>query len=455
MNIPRSPVTAGVGLVALMLPLSLAAADQPDELHLTGIVRDFHSRHDPHGHPDMERQPRSGFGLYTGNVHIQLGPDNKPVYTGQGARVIRQYEDSQGRPLPPHMYNRSFECQTGYPEQECVDLTHATNGAHPTSTYRVCFVDAVFNGDGTSTWTYRVSEVGGTDLSHWTLWLDPSVTVLSAGTTPGWGWMQDDHPHFPGPGIKWNTDGGVGSGGQLFSIVVDGHYYGTNASWAQAKGGGGTTFAQAPFFGPSTERSTNGTPYKEYWALVNDPSIGDEEGLMGTADPGGIVSADTFDMWFRDVPGVNMSRPQSITLKRQGDGSYVFDDRNDEQYSNGFFPINNELFGNTPGWNRNHHFTFELHTKFVYDADGEQFFEFIGDDDVWVYIDGKLVIDLGGVHQAMSQYVDLSRLCLEDEREYRLSFFFAERHTTQSNCRITTNLPLESLNVPAITAMFD
>lgn len=454
MNMPRSTsILAGLGIVAVALPLSTATAkDMPDELKLTGIVRDFHSRHHPNGHPDMERQPDGGFGLYTGNVNIQLGPDHKPVFTGQGARVLEQYKDAEGRPLPPHMFNRRFECQTGYPNQECVDISHASAGNNPQSTYRVCYLGSQFHSNGTSTWRYSVEEIAGTDLSHWTLWLDPSIQVLP-GTTPGWEWMQDDHPHFPGPGVKWNMGGGVTPG--VFEIVVDGHYYGTNASWAQAKGGGGTNFGQAPFFGPSTERSTSGTPYKTYWALVHDPSLGDQEGLMGTADSGGVTSEESFNMWFRDVPGVNISRPLTITLQRQSDGSYVFDDSQDPAYPNGFFPIDGDLFGNTPGWNRNYHFTFELHTQFVYDANGQQFFEFIGDDDVWVYIDGKLVIDLGGVHAAMNQYVDLDRLCLEDGREYRLSFFFAERHTTQSNCRISTNLPLESLNVPTITAMFD
>jgi fibro-slime domain-containing protein len=72
-----------------------------------------------------------------------------------------------------------------------------------------------------------------------------------------------------------------------------------------------------------------------------------------------------------------------------------------------------------------------------------------------VFINGQLVIDLGGVHSTVEQYVDLNRLGMADGEIYSLDFFFAERHRTESNFRITTNLPLVSTPVLTVSAVFD
>jgi fibro-slime domain-containing protein len=200
--------------------------------------------------------------------------------------------------------------------------------------------------------------------------------------------------------------------------------------------------------------------FDETGALVDDPGLDDAAGESSYSSQGGIQSGESFSQWYNDVLGVNLSKTLSLTFVRQADGSYVFDDKDDDLYASrgGFFPIEDELFGNPGGHpDRNYHFTFELHTKFTYMKDGDQIFKFVGDDDVWVYIDGKLAIDLGGVHAATEQFVDLNRLGLEDGKSYRLDFFFAERHRTESNFRIETNLHLASSGpkTPSVTTPFD
>ncbi|MCA9276299.1 MAG: fibro-slime domain-containing protein [Phycisphaerales bacterium] len=188
------------------------------------------------------------------------------------------------------------------------------------------------------------------------------------------------------------------------------------------------------------------------------PREGDHQGSLGSA-AGAIHDAASLDQWFRNVPGVNVSKPLDLTLVRQaGSNVYVFDDKRDATYASlgGFFPINGDLFGNSANNNKNFHFTFELQTEFSYEEDSGQVFTFTGDDDVWVFVDGRLVIDIGGVHSAVSQTIELDRLdWLEDGQRYKLSFFFAERHRTQSNFRIETTMQLRTVQLPPTAALYD
>ena len=113
-----------------------------------------------------------------------------------------------------------------------------------------------------------------------------------------------------------------------------------------------------------------------------------------------MYSADSFAQWYMDVPEVNLSEPMTLTLTNGKDGPggvYTYQ-------NNAFWPIDGAMFGNQ-GLNHNFHFTFELHTTFTYTPN--QQFTFIGDDDVWVYVNGVRVIDLGGVHAAVTGSIRL------------------------------------------------
>ena len=152
-----------------------------------------------------------------------------------------------------------------------------------------------------------------------------------------------------------------------------------------------------------------------------------------------------FDQWYRDVPGVNRGR--AITLVATGRGSpgrevYTFDDPS-------FFPIDNELFGNQ-GRLHNFHFTVELHSRFTYQ--GGEFFTFTGDDDLWTFVDNRLVIDLGGVHGGETASVQVDTLGLTRGATYDFDLFFAERHTNESNFRFDTSIELLPTPSPTPTA---
>ena len=146
--------------------------------------------------------------------------------------------------------------------------------------------------------------------------------------------------------------------------------------------------------------------------------------------------SESFDQWYRDVPGTNMRRSLTIALQRSPE-----DPRFYTYHSSSFFPIDGELFGDE-GYPHNFHFTLEIHARFQYH--GGEVFTFTGDDDLWVFINNRLAIDLGGVHGPMSDTVSLDEqaeaLEIVPGGTYDFALFFAERHTTGSNCKITTSL---------------
>ena len=85
---------------------------------------------------------------------------------------------------------------------------------------------------------------------------------------------------------------------------------------------------------------------------------------------------------------------------------------------------------------------------------GPMNYEFTGDDDLWVLLDGELILDLGGIHKAASGTVDIwqelgktaDQLTPEEkEKEHTLTVLYMERGAGESNCKMKFTLPSASI----------
>lgn len=189
-----------------------------------------------------------------------------------------------------------------------------------------------------------------------------------------------------------------------------------------------------------------------------------------------VTNASTYSLWYRDTNPTNIAGQNgsiqisplasSLVLTQQGgplSDVYAYD-------STSFWPLTGLGFGND-GNSKNFHFTTELRYFFQYK--GGETLTFRGDDDVWVFVNGRHAVDIGGVHGAEWGRVilgddggpgatdsncsvhrggnppacaleanevtsnDDTRFGLTKGQVYEIVLFQAERHTTQSNFRLT------------------
>ena len=94
------------------------------------------------------------------------------------------------------------------------------------------------------------------------------------------------------------------------------------------------------------------------------------------------------------------------------------------------------------GGRHNFGFTMKIQAQFEY-VPG-QYFSFFGDDDVWVFINNRLVVDIGGQHAQEEGAVDLDTLGLTPGVTYPFHIFYAERHIYESNFKMLTSIDLQT-----------
>jgi fibro-slime domain-containing protein len=219
---------------------------------------------------------------------------------------------------------------------------------------------------------------------------------------------------------------------------------------------------------PVRSAHDTGSYYPNQWTWANRCTFDTLPGTLAEIGDSGIATN-----WFRTVEGKNAETCRDIPLTLDSvNGNYA---HNSPRY----FPIDDfaklESGADNPYFDRingddgrthNYGFCLESHGSFEYTKG--QTFKFRGDDDVWFFIDNRLVVDLGGIHGPWEDSVKLDTIGsiitsrwvnnvqvhdtvrtaarLIEGKTYNFDFFFCERNPQGSSMRIETSMNLRTNN---------
>jgi len=484
-------------IVALASALTAATADAtaqtpPDTIPLRGTVRDFRK-----AHPDFDVPESVGYGHVAGNSLLIFDASGVPRLAAGGYRVTTQWRNAADDGIAPHLYRDgrgtavvpvvaapsivnnpqvdSFDSNVGpygggnigpaptfIADSEMPVLTEPAD--LPTLSPQV-----VYNGNGASVLSESVHCNRFALLNRHRLTINGHLTILSEEE-----FTIDNHCKLIIPdgssltiyvkgaftlsnNIEMNMEGGDPDRLIIYNLGETPIVIGNNVGVY-----GQITSPAAPL-----QILNNGDLYGNYTGLAVqlDNSAGlhidggsarsmcgavivDQRGTAGGSSAAAVTSEVTFGEWFQDVLGANLSMPHTITLARNAAGVY-------ESVNRPFHPADDRLFGNEEDAH-NYNFTFEARFRFVFRQCQGQFIRLGGSDDIYLFLDNGLVIDLGGIAHGREQLIELDRLNLVDGEEYAGALFYAHRHGDDASLTISTNIELIGSGFPGVaSAAFD
>ncbi|WP_437507114.1 fibro-slime domain-containing protein [Sorangium sp. So ce1099] len=187
-------------------------------------------------------------------------------------------------------------------------------------------------------------------------------------------------------------------------------------------------------FGPS--QTTNGQDIEPQSELQNGKPVAASSTSDGIED-----GSNSFDQWFQDKPGVNITYEQDIYLDLWSSGGHLG--------GRDFYVVDDLGFGNE-GEAHNYGFTVEFEVPFTYRVGG--FFSFDSSDDVWISIDETIVASHSvhdGVNGATVRLDDeAGRLRMKPGTDHKLKVFYAERDGRSSVFRLNTSLDVPCEPIP-------
>lgn len=212
--------------------------------------------------------------------------------------------------------------------------------------------------------------------------------------------------------------------------------------------------------GSKTEATVNG--YKQEIERTEELLKGVEDGKVkfNYPEPGFFVDKD------ETVPGTEtylrkVIKDYKLVFDQNGDSYRLTKviDQNGKQLTtagNEFYPLDGVSSNEESEKRHNYYFGMRYDVTFkIGDYKGPLDYTFTGDDDLWVVLDGdKIVIDLGGIHQAANKKVNLWQYVddKDKEKEHTLTILYMERGAGDSNCQMEFTLPSarisEVTNVP-------